>query len=145
MRTVLLALLAVPTLGAAQDAARLDQIVRARVDNRTFMGAVLVARGDKPLLSSGYGSANLEWNQPNAPTTKFRIASLAKQFTAAAILLLEDRGKLEIEDPMRSLMPDAPAAWDQVTIFHLLTHSSGIPNYTNSPSTTRTGNSSRRP
>jgi CubicO group peptidase (beta-lactamase class C family) len=68
------------------------------------------------LLSKGYGSANLEWNIPNSPTTKFRLGSVTKQFTAASILLLEERGKLKTDDPVKKFVPDAPAAWDKITI-----------------------------
>ena len=119
--------------GLAQDVSRMDQVVQSYVSNKTFMGSVLVARGDQVLLSKGYGSANLEWNIPNSPATRFRLGSLTKQFTAASILLLEERGKLKTDDPVKKFMPDAPAAWDKITIFHLLTHTSGIPNFTNFP------------
>jgi CubicO group peptidase (beta-lactamase class C family) len=97
------------------------------------MGVALVARGSKILINKGYGAANLEWDIPNTPETKFRIASLTKQFTAASILLLEERGKLDTKDPVRKLLPDAPASWDKVTIFHLLTHTSGIPTFDDFP------------
>jgi CubicO group peptidase (beta-lactamase class C family) len=117
----------------AQDVARMEQVVQSHVSDNTFMGAVLVARGDEILLSKGYGSANLEWNIPNAPDTKFRLGSITKQFTAAAILLLEERGKLTTGDLVKKFMPDAPAAWDKITIFHLLTHTSGIPSFTGFP------------
>ena len=73
--------------------------------------------------------ANLEWEVPNSPTTKFRLGSVTKQFTAACILLLEERGKFKIDDPVKKYMPDAPAAWDKVTLFNLLTHTSGIPSF----------------
>jgi CubicO group peptidase (beta-lactamase class C family) len=119
--------------GLAQDASRMDQVVQSYLSNKTFMGSVLVARGDEVLLSKGYGSANLEWNVPNSPATKFRLGSVTKQFTAASILLLEERGKLKTDDPVKKFMPDAPAAWDTITIFHLLTHTSGIPNFTSFP------------
>jgi CubicO group peptidase (beta-lactamase class C family) len=89
-----------------------------------------VARGADVLVSKGYGMANLEWDVPNSPSTKFRLGSVTKQFTAASILLLEERGKLKVEDPVKKYMPDAPAAWDKITIFHLLTHTSGIPSFT---------------
>ncbi len=117
----------------AQDVARMEQVVQSYVSDNKFMGSVLVARGDEVLLSKGYGSANLEWNIPNSPATKFRLGSITKQFTAAAILLLEERGKLSTDDPVKKLMPDAPAAWDEITIFYLLTHTAGIPNFTNFP------------
>ncbi len=110
--------------------ARLDQIVQSWVDDKLFTGSVLVARGDEILLSKGYGEANREWAIPNGSETKFRIASVSKQFTAAAILLLAERGKLSIDDRISSHMPNAPVAWKDITIFHLLTHSSGIPDLT---------------
>ena len=112
--------------------ARMEQIIQAAVPKR-FMGSVLVAQNGKVLLDKGYGFANLEWDIPNSPATKFRLGSITKQFTAACVLLLEERGKLKIEDPVKKYMADAPAAWDKVTIFHLLTHTSGIPNFTGFP------------
>jgi CubicO group peptidase (beta-lactamase class C family) len=111
----------------------MDAIVRSYVDDNRFMGAVLVARDGNVLLSKGYGRANLEWQLPNTPTTKFRLGSLTKQFTAAAALLLEERGKLKTDDLVKVHLPDAPAAWGGITIFHLLTHTSGIPNFTALP------------
>jgi CubicO group peptidase (beta-lactamase class C family) len=114
------------------DITRMEQIVQAYVPSK-FMGAVLVAQDGKVLLDKGYGFANLEWEVPNTPTTKFRLGSITKQFTAASILLLEERGKLKIEDPVKKYMPDAPSAWDKITIFHVLTHTSGIPSFTGFP------------
>jgi CubicO group peptidase (beta-lactamase class C family) len=130
-RFVLFVLLAGGCL--AQDAARMDQIVQSFVANHQFMGTALVAHGSQVLFSKGYGSANLEWDIPNAPNTKFRLGSVTKQFTAASILLLEERGKLSVKDPVKKYMPDAPAAWDKVTIYHLLTHTSCIPSFTGFP------------
>jgi CubicO group peptidase (beta-lactamase class C family) len=117
----------------APDLARMEQVVQSYVKDKQFMGAVLVARGNDVLLDKGYGFANLEWNIPDSPRTKFRLGSITKQFTAASILLLEERGKLNVEDPVKKYMPDAPAAWDKITIFNLLTHTSGIPNFTGFP------------
>ncbi len=97
------------------------------------MGSVFVAHGADVILSKGYGAANLEWDVPNTPSTKFRLGSITKQFTAASILLLEERGKLKLDDPIKTYLPDAPAAWDRITVFNLLTHSSGIPNFTGLP------------
>jgi len=91
-----------------------------------FMGSVLVSKEGKLVFNQGYGMANLEWNVPNSPTTRFNIASMTKQFTAAAILLLEDRGKLKTDDLVKTYLPAAPASWDKITIYHLLTHTSGI-------------------
>jgi CubicO group peptidase (beta-lactamase class C family) len=111
---------------------RMEQLIQANVPKQ-FMGTVLVAQDGKVLLDKGYGFANLEWDIPNTPTTRFRLGSLTKQFTAASILLLEERGKLKIDDPVKKYMPDAPAAWDKITIFHVLTHTSGIPSFTGFP------------
>ena len=111
----------------------MDQVVQSHVASHTFMGSVLVARGNEVIFSKGYGSADLEWDVPNSPSTKFRLGSVTKQFTAASILLLEERGKLSVNDPVKKYMPDAPAAWDNITIKHLLTHTSGIPNFTSFP------------
>jgi len=69
----------------------------------------------------------LEWNVPNSPATKFNIASMTKQFTAASIFLLQDHGKLNTDDLVKKYIPDAPSSWDKITIYHLLTHTSGIP------------------
>jgi CubicO group peptidase (beta-lactamase class C family) len=112
---------------------RMEQIIQSYVAGKQFMGTVLVAENGKILLDKGYGFANLEWEVPNTPTTKFRLGSITKQFTAASVLLLEERGKLKTEDPVKKYMPDAPAAWDKVTIFNLLTHTSGIPSFTSFP------------
>jgi CubicO group peptidase (beta-lactamase class C family) len=105
---------------------RLQQMVKPYADAEMFMGSVLVARNGKVLFSKSYGMADLEWSVPNSPTTRFNIASMTKQFTAASILLLEDRGKLKTDDLVKKYLTDAPASWDKITIYHLLTHTSGI-------------------
>ena len=132
MKALLLAVLV-----TAQDpvGARMEEVVQSYVKDKEkpFMGTVLVERAGQVLLNKGYGSANLEWDVPNTPATKFRLGSITKQFTAAGILLLEERGQLSLDDPVKKHMPDAPAAWDKVTIHHLLTHTSGIPSFTSFP------------
>src|ERR1041385_1517299 len=117
----------------AQDTARMDQIVQSYVSNHQFMGTVLVAKGNQVLFSKGYGSANLDWNIPNTPNTKFRLGSITKQFTAASILLLEERGKLNVNDPVQKYVTNSPSAWDGIQIKHVLTHSAGLPNFTSFP------------
>lgn len=107
---------------------RLQQVVKPYVDAQMFMGSVMVGKNGQVLFSKGYGMADLEWNVPNSSTTRFNIASMTKQFTAASILLLEDRGKLKTDDLVKKYLPDAPASWDKITIYHLLTHTSGISN-----------------
>lgn len=81
-----------------------------------FHGTLLVARDGKVL-----------YRHVTSPATSYRIGSLTKQFTAAAILLLEERGKLRTSDPISRFLPESPPEWSGVTIFHLLTHTSGIP------------------
>jgi CubicO group peptidase (beta-lactamase class C family) len=112
---------------------RLDQIARSYTADNAFMGSVLVARGNEILLNKGYGKANLEKNIPNDPDTKFRIGSLTKQFTAALVLLLQQDGKLRIEDPVRKYLPDAPKSWAKITLIELLEHNSGIPEIQSDP------------
>lgn len=132
--TLVLVCSIVPAASQAADVStELDKLVQATADGKTFMGSVLVVKDGKPLLDKAYGYANLEWMQPNTTDTKFRLGSVTKQFTAAAILLLEERGKLKLDDPVKTYVTNAPAAWDKVTIFHLLTHTAGIPNFTGFP------------
>ena len=110
--------------------ARMEQVMQSYVQQGTFMGTVLVARDGAVIFDKAYGMANLELDVPNTPTTKFRLGSITKQFTAAAILLLEERGKLKVADRVKAHLPDAPMSWDRITVQNLLTHTSGIPNFT---------------
>ena len=114
----------------AQDLARMEQVIQSYVTPGTFMGTVLVARDSNIVFDKAYGMANIEWDVPNTTTTKFRLGSVTKQFTAAAILLLEERGKLKIDEHIKTYLPDQPASWDRITVFNLLTHTSGIANFT---------------
>lgn len=91
--------------------------------------SLLVVRDGKPIIRRSYGMANLEGRIAAMPTTNFRLASLTKQFTAAAILLLAEDGKLTLDDRVRKWLPSLPSAVDSVTITHLLTHTSGIVAY----------------
>jgi CubicO group peptidase (beta-lactamase class C family) len=124
------------TAGMAQNTgethvrARLEQIANSYTAGNAFMGTVLVTDGDKVLLDKGYGMAVLEWDIPNTPETKFRLGSITKQFTAALVLLMQQDGKLNINDPVSKYLPDAPKAWDKITVANLLGHTSGIPNFT---------------
>jgi CubicO group peptidase (beta-lactamase class C family) len=117
----------------AEIAAQLAALMDERCRDGGFSGSVLVARDGRPLLRQGYGMANLEHGVPNTPETKFRLGSVTKQFTAAAVLLLEEQGKLNVQAPVKTYLADSPAAWDQITLHHLLTHTSGIPDYVRFP------------
>ncbi len=132
MRVLLLFLIAV---GApAQDlTAQIDPYFGAYLNQKRFSGSILVARDGKVLASKGYGMANLEHRAPNTPKTKYRLGSITKQFAAMAILQQEERGRLKVEDPICKFLPECPAAWQPLTIHHLLTHTSRIPNMTSFP------------
>ncbi len=93
---------------------------------RRFSGSILIARGGVRLLSRGYGMADWEQGIPNTPETQFALASVTKPFTATGILILEARGRLDVQDLICRYLPECPIAWRQVTIHHLLTHTSGI-------------------
>lgn len=118
---------------APQLAARIDEYMGAAVRFNHFSGSVLVARDGPPVLSKGYGMANYELGVPNTPQTVFRLGSITKPFTAAAVMLLQERGKLSVGDSVCKYLSDCPAAWQPVTLRHLLTHTSGIKNFTDLP------------
>ena len=109
---------------------RLAAVAKSYTEGNAFMGAVLVVKGNDTLLDQGYGLADLEWNIPNVPDTRFRLGSLTKQFTATLVLLLQQDGRLRIEDPVSKYLPDTPKAWEKITLANLLGHTSGIPNFT---------------
>ncbi len=129
-----LVLLTLTALGRAADGpSRMEEIVQKHVGAQQFTGAVLVAKSGAAVFDRAYGLANREWEIPNTPATHFRIGSITKQFTAVAILLLEERGLLKLADPVSTHMRNAPATWSNITLHHLLTHMSGLPNVTNDP------------
>ncbi|MBS0629270.1 MAG: beta-lactamase family protein [Verrucomicrobia bacterium] len=109
-----------------------DRKIDAYLKAKQFQGAVLVAKGGKVLFSKGYGLANAEHRIPNCPQTVFRLGSITKQFTAVAILQLQEQGKLDVQDPITKYLPDYPNG-DKITIHHLLTHTAGIPDITDFP------------
>src|SRR5262247_2180124 len=117
---------------AAPIASKLDEYLSAAA-KKDFTGSALVARDGKVIFSKGYGMANAEWDIPNTTQTKFRLGSITKQFTAASLLLLQERGKLSVQDPICKFFDNCPEAWKEITIHHLLTHTSGIPNFTSFP------------
>ena len=106
----------------------MDAFLQAHLATGQFMGAVLVARGDEVLHRAGYGMANLELDVPMTPESVLRIASVTKQFTAAAILQLQDQGLLDVHDPVSRYLPDYPHG-DEITLHQLLNHSSGTPDF----------------
>jgi CubicO group peptidase (beta-lactamase class C family) len=91
-----------------------------------FSGIILVARGDQVLVRKAAGFSDRERGIRNTTETQFPIESVTKQFTAAAVLLLAEGGKVNLDDPISKYYPTTPPAWKEITIKHLLTHSSGI-------------------
>ncbi len=113
--------------------ARLERVVESYRANGVTDAVVLVARDGVPIYRKAFGLADREQKVANRPETIFRIGSLTKQFTALAVLKLAADGRLSLDDPVSRFVENAPAAWGAVTIRHLLTHTSGIPNHTASP------------
>ena len=117
----------------AQLASKIDSFLAGLAAQDRFSGSVLVAKDGQVVLSKGYNLADREHALPNTPQTAFRIGSLTKQFTAMAILQLQQVGKLDVQDPICDYLQDCPDAWRPITIHHLLTHTSGIPELTALP------------
>ncbi|OGU73062.1 MAG: hypothetical protein A2V93_00495 [Ignavibacteria bacterium RBG_16_34_14] len=113
---------------------KIDDLLNKYYEYGLFNGTALVAEDGDVILSKGYGYANLEWNIPNTPDTKFRIGSISKQFTATIIMRLVEEGKIKLDGKITDYLPDyRKETGDKVTIHHLLTHTSGIISYTNTP------------
>lgn len=109
---------------------RMDSLMHVFVDRTGFNGTVLVSDGGKPIYSKAFGMANREWNVPNTTDTRFKLASLGKQFTALLIMQLVEAGKLRLDDKLVSYIPEISARnADRITVRQLLNHTSGIPNY----------------
>ena len=138
IRTVFLALSLLAMTGCGQiglgatphptQQQEMEAFVQAHLATGNFMGAVLVARGDEVLFQGGYGKADLELDVPNTTESVFRLGSLTKQFTAAAILQLQEQGLLDINDTVDRYLPGYPHG-DKIAIYQLLNHTSGIPDY----------------
>jgi CubicO group peptidase (beta-lactamase class C family) len=122
---------------AAACAARHPQSLTTYLDDLAargaFTGAIRVERDGAVLADRAYGLADEDRGVANTTATAFRIGSNTKQFTAMAILLLQDAGQLSVDDPICRYLAPCPAAWTPITIQHLLDHASGIPDYTNAP------------
>ena len=127
-----------PTCAASQDAvwggelvARIDSLAEATLRDGPVAGLTIgVKRGGDLLLVKGYGDADIENSVPMTAGTVYRIGSLTKQFTAAAVMQLVEVGLMSLDDPMTQYLPDYPTQGHEVSIRHLLTHTSGIKSYT---------------
>jgi len=119
--------------GAAQSSVpieKIDAVVRAEMDRQHIPGiSLLVAGNGKTVLAKGYGLANVELQVPVKPETIFQSGSIGKQFTATAVMMLVEEGKIGLEDSITKYFPEAPAAWKQVTVRQLLSHTAGFTDY----------------
>jgi D-alanyl-D-alanine carboxypeptidase len=122
-----------PTTGASGVTAQARNYLDRLTGSGRFRGAVLVERNGTVLLNAGYGLADLATGAPAQATTRFRIGSLTKAFTAMAILQLVDAGRLTLTDRLCQFVAGCPPAWHAITLAELLTHTSGIPDYTSLP------------
>jgi CubicO group peptidase (beta-lactamase class C family) len=121
------------TLDPEGPSSKIDKILTFHTERETFTGTVLVARNGEILLSQGYGWADRDNQVPNTPQTRYRLGSITKQFTAVAILILRAQGLLNVQEYICPYLPECPDAWQEITIHHLLTHTSGIPDLTDFP------------
>ena len=127
---VLVALL-VPAPVVAQDLAAIDRVVQSEMERQKVPGiAVAVVRNGQPIVAKGYGLANVEHGVPVTRDTIFQSGSVGKQFTAVAAMLLVEDGRMALTDPLTKFFPEAPEHWKRITVRHLLTHTSGLPDYT---------------
>lgn len=109
-------------------AAKVDEYISAYVDQDRFSGAVLVAQRGEILFSKGYGMADYEQGVPNTPTTKFSLGQISRAFTIMAIMQLQEKGLLLVDDPISKYLPDYPDG-DRFALHHLMITTSGIPSY----------------
>jgi CubicO group peptidase (beta-lactamase class C family) len=119
---------------ATGQSARLDSVqtyVQSEVARQAIPGlSLMILRGDSVLLSRGFGWANVELRARATDSTIYQSGSVGKQFTATAILLLAEDGRVKLDEPIRRYIPEVPRRWNAITVRHLLTHTSGLPDYT---------------
>jgi CubicO group peptidase (beta-lactamase class C family) len=119
---------------AQQNVQKIDALLKQYYDYGQFNGSILVAEKGKVIYKKGFGMANMEWNIPNQPDTRFRIASITKQFTAALVLQLVEEGKIKLDGKITDYLTDyRKDTGEKVTIHQLLNQTSGIPDYTARP------------
>ena len=132
--SVAITLVALPLLGQADVAPsmpeQIEAYVKAEMSRQKIPGmAVAVVKDGKVVVAKGYGLSNVEHLVPMTPETVFQSGSLGKMFTAAVVMLLVEDGKLSLDDSITRFYPDAPWRWRGITVRHLLSHTSGIPDY----------------
>ena len=126
-----LVLLSVMTCVAQDDhERRVDDYVRGEMQKQQIPGLSLaVIKEGRIGLAKGYGLANVELQVPVKPETIFQSGSMGKQFTATAVMMLVEEGKIGLDDKLAKYFPDAPESWQKITVRHLLTHTAGMTDY----------------
>lgn len=123
-------ILSAPLMAANPSADEVTQLVRAEMQQQHIPGlTLLVSRNGKPIRTEGYGLSNIELSVPAKPESIFQSGSVGKQFTATAVMMLVEAGKVGLEDPLTKYFPNAPASWKQVTVRELLSHTAGFTDY----------------
>jgi CubicO group peptidase (beta-lactamase class C family) len=117
-------------LRRAGESSPIDEFVRTEMERQKIPGVAIGIVDKGRVTTRGYGFANVEHQVPVTDETIFQSGSLGKMFTATAVMLQVEDGKLALTDPITKFFPDAPASWKAITVRHLLTHTSGIPDYT---------------
>lgn len=121
------------TIASAAAADPLDDYLRKTMEREKIPGLSLaVVRDGKVVRAAGYGLANVEHQVAARPETVFQSGSVGKQFTAAAVMMLVEEGRVALDDPLLRFFEQAPAAWRDITVRHLLTHTSGLEDYAES-------------
>src|SRR5579871_3330081 len=125
--------------GAGDLRKQVDAYMTGEMARRHIPGAsVAVVKDGKIVLAKGYGLANVELNVPATAATVYEIGSITKQFTATAIMMLVEEGKIDLDEKIAKYLDGLPDAWSDITVRHLLTHTSGIKSYTSVPTFLKT-------
>jgi CubicO group peptidase (beta-lactamase class C family) len=119
-----------PQISDSAASQKVDTYVNGEIRSEKIPGlALAVIRDGKIIKAQGFGFSNVELNVPVKPETVFQTGSVGKQFTATAVMMLVEEGKVSLDDKITKYFPESPAAWKDITVRHLLTHTSGIPDY----------------
>jgi len=125
-----------PTAAGSRSAAaddvdgKVDALVQSELQKQHIPGAAVgVYRDGKLTRAQGYGLANVEWDAAVTPDTIFQSGSVGKQFTATAVMMLVEEGKVGLDDPIKKYFPDAPETWNDIKVHNLLSHTSGLSEY----------------
>jgi CubicO group peptidase (beta-lactamase class C family) len=120
----------IASFGQEKVTAQVDEFIKSAMGNQHIPGLSLaVIKGGKPVIVKGYGVANLEHQVPVKPETIFQSGSVGKQFTAMAVMILVDEGKISLDEKISKYLGDVPPAWANINVRHLLSHTSGMTDY----------------